>query len=45
MMYYSKIILFITTALLSFSIFADVSVEGYTRQDGTYVQPHHRRYR
>lgn len=22
--------------------FSDVSVRGYTRQDGTYVEPHHR---
>ena len=26
----------------SFSAFADVSVRGYTRQNGTYVQPSHR---
>lgn len=35
-------IIIITMVLISFSAFADVSVRGYTRQDGTYVQPYHR---
>lgn len=38
----SKIITFLFVALFSISILADVSVNGYYRKDGTYVQPHHR---
>jgi len=37
--------LFLATALfltLPAGAFAQVSVDGYTRRDGTYVQPHHR---
>ena len=37
-----KILTFIIVALFSVSVFADVSVDGYYRKDGTYVQPHHR---
>jgi hypothetical protein len=37
--------LFLATVLfltLQAGAFAQVSVDGYTRRDGTYVQPHHR---
>lgn len=35
------IVLFIV-GLFSISSFADVNVGGYSRKDGTYVQPHNR---
>lgn len=34
--------LFLLGLLLSGIAFADVSVKGYYRKDGTYVAPHHR---
>ncbi|TAK79249.1 MAG: hypothetical protein EPO11_00415 [Gammaproteobacteria bacterium] len=37
-----KILIFIIVLLFSISTFADVSVNGYYRKDGTYVQPHYR---
>jgi hypothetical protein len=37
-----KIILSIFIGLFSITSFADVSVDGYNRKDGTYVQPHYR---
>lgn len=36
------VLLFLMFALASSASFADVYVNGYTRQDGTYVQPHYR---
>lgn len=41
-MWLNKIIMLLSLTIFSISIFADVSVRGYTRKDGTYVQPHHR---
>lgn len=38
----SKIALILTAVFFSGAIYADVSVRGYQRSDGTYVQPHHR---
>ena len=38
----TKISTFLFAALFSISALADVSVNGYYRKDGTYVQPHHR---
>lgn len=32
----------IVVLLLSSTVFAQVHVNGYTRRDGTYVQPHYR---
>ena len=37
-----KVVLFILISLFSISSFADVSVRGHYRKDGTYVQPHYR---
>lgn len=37
-----NIVLTIAIGLFSLSSFADVSVRGYQRSDGTYVQPHQR---
>jgi hypothetical protein len=37
-----KLVLIIFIMLFSVTSFADVSVHGYYRKDGTYVQPHHR---
>lgn len=37
-----KIIAVALFSLLATQAFAQVSVRGYTRQDGTYVQPHQR---
>lgn len=39
-----KAILFAALALVSMGVLAttDVHVHGYTKQDGTYVQPHER---
>jgi hypothetical protein len=37
-----KLILILTMMLIAVSAFADVYVQGYTRKDGTYVQPHYR---
>lgn len=34
--------LILLVALFSNAAFADVSVKGYNRRDGTYVQPHYR---
>jgi hypothetical protein len=33
---------FLSLIIFSISALADVSVRGYNRTDGTYVQPHHR---
>jgi hypothetical protein len=41
-MYLHTIIAFLLIGLFSVTSFADVSVDGYYRKDGTYVQPHHR---
>ena len=41
-MLFNKIIMLLVLSVFSASIFADVSVRGYTRQDGTYVEPYHR---
>ena len=41
-MNFKKNILIMVISLFSASIFADVNVHGYTKKDGTYVQPHHR---
>ncbi len=38
----ATIIMSVVLMVFSLSAFADVSVRGYTREDGTYVQPHHR---
>lgn len=38
----AKSIISIFLMVFSVSVFADVSVRGYIRKDGTYVQPHHR---
>ncbi len=40
----NKFILALTliASLAAFNAKADVYVDGYTRKDGTYVQPHHR---
>lgn len=38
----TKFIISMFLIVFSLSVFADVSVQGYTRKDGTYVQPHHR---
>lgn len=37
-----KFVLSLFISMLSLSSFADVSVQGYYRDDGTYVPPHHR---
>ena len=37
-----KITLSLLIAFFTITAFADVSVKGYYRNDGTYVQPHHR---
>ena len=37
-----KLLLTIAMMLLCTAAFADVYVSGYTRQDGTYVQPYYR---
>lgn len=37
-----KSLLFLALALTSSTAFAQVQVKGYTRSDGTYVQPHTR---
>lgn len=37
-----SIILVVILGLFSMTSFADVSVNGYYRKDGTYVQPHDR---
>lgn len=37
-----KIVFSLLIAFFAISAFADVSVKGYYRNDGTYVQPHHR---
>ncbi|MES2985302.1 MAG: hypothetical protein V4735_08960 [Pseudomonadota bacterium] len=37
-----KSLLVFALALVSTSAFAQVHVDGYTRRDGTYVQPHER---
>ncbi len=36
------IFILIISFSFSFSVFADESVNGYYRKDGTYVQPYHR---
>ena len=45
-MKYSKIIVFSFFLFFLFStiLFAQVSVRGYYKSDGTYVQPHYRTY-
>lgn len=35
-------LIFIVVILFTSNVLADVSVRGYHRKDGTYVQPHHR---
>lgn len=37
-----KITLSLLIAFFTVPVFADVSVKGYYRNDGTYVQPHYR---
>ena len=37
-----KKILIAIAVLLSFNAFADTYVRGYTKQNGTYVEPHYR---
>lgn len=41
-MKFNIIIMIIVAGLFSMSAFADVSVRGYTRQDGTHVDSYHR---
>jgi len=41
-MTFPKIALFLFMATFSLTVLADVSVRGYQRSDGTYVQPSHR---
>lgn len=38
----SKSAVLVFGLIFSCSIFAQVQVDGYTRRDGTYVQPHYR---
>lgn len=37
-----KLALLVTAILFAAPTFAQVHVDGYTRRDGTYVQPHYR---
>ena len=37
-----KMILLAALAIFTISGYADVHVNGYTKQDGTYVEPHYR---
>lgn len=41
-MTFPKFLLLLFMATFSLSVLADVSVRGYQRSDGTYVQPSHR---
>ena len=38
----NKLLAVVVGIILSQSVVAHVSVSGYNRADGTYVQPHHR---
>ncbi|MFZ2315621.1 MAG: hypothetical protein WAW86_08215 [Gammaproteobacteria bacterium] len=38
----TKYILLVSISIFSMSVLADVSVRGYQRNDGSYVQPHYR---
>jgi len=41
-MNFKKIFLILIIGLFSTTSFADISVQGYHKKDGTYVKPHYR---